>query len=97
MPEVELSAGPISYEDSRGDGPTVVLCHGLLMDGALWDEVVAELGPGAIAGERAQLEGGTRTATLRAKTTAKVVPAPAEELDRGALEQVAAGHRREES
>jgi pimeloyl-ACP methyl ester carboxylesterase len=45
MPEVELSAGPISYEDSRGDGPTVVLCHGLLMDGALWDEVVAELGP----------------------------------------------------
>ena len=45
MPEVELSAGPISYEDSAGDGPTVVLCHGLLMDGALWDEVVAELGP----------------------------------------------------
>jgi pimeloyl-ACP methyl ester carboxylesterase len=45
MPEVELSAGPISYEDSGGDGPTVVLCHGLLMDGALWDEVVAELGP----------------------------------------------------
>jgi pimeloyl-ACP methyl ester carboxylesterase len=45
MPEVELGAGPISYEDSRGDGPTVVLCHGLLMDGALWDEVVAALGP----------------------------------------------------
>jgi pimeloyl-ACP methyl ester carboxylesterase len=45
MPEVELSAGPISYEDSGGDGPTLVLCHGLLMDGALWDWVVANLSP----------------------------------------------------
>jgi pimeloyl-ACP methyl ester carboxylesterase len=45
MPEVELTAGPISYEDSGGDGPTVVLCHGLLMNGALWDAVVAKLGP----------------------------------------------------
>jgi pimeloyl-ACP methyl ester carboxylesterase len=45
MPEVELTAGPISYEDSGGDGPTVVLCHGLLMNGALWNEVVARLGP----------------------------------------------------
>jgi pimeloyl-ACP methyl ester carboxylesterase len=43
--EVELSAGPISYEDSGGEGPVVVLVHGLLMAGSLWDEVVAELGP----------------------------------------------------
>jgi hypothetical protein len=42
------------------------------------------------------LEGGTRTATLRAKTRCKVVGVPGEELDRGALEEVAAGHRREE-
>jgi pimeloyl-ACP methyl ester carboxylesterase len=45
--EAELSAGPISYEDSGGEGrPAIVLCHGLLMSGALWDEVVAELSPG---------------------------------------------------
>jgi pimeloyl-ACP methyl ester carboxylesterase len=43
--EVELSAGTISYEDSGGDGPVVVLIHGLLMAASLWDEVVAELGP----------------------------------------------------
>jgi hypothetical protein len=73
----------------------------LVLDGVLEvvvdGEVVSELGPGAIVGERALLEGGTRTATLRAKTACKVVSVPGEELDRGALEQVAAGHRREES
>jgi pimeloyl-ACP methyl ester carboxylesterase len=46
IPELELTAGPISYEDSGGDGSVIVLCHGLLMNGALWDEVVAELTPG---------------------------------------------------
>ena len=45
MPEVTLSAGSISYEDSGGDGPAVVLCHGLLMNASLWDEVVSDLAP----------------------------------------------------
>jgi pimeloyl-ACP methyl ester carboxylesterase len=39
---IELSAGPIDYDDT-GKGPTVVLLHGLMMDGSLWDEVVADL------------------------------------------------------
>ena len=46
MAEIDLSAGTISYEDSGGDGPVIVLCHGLLMTASLWDAVVAELGPG---------------------------------------------------
>src|SRR5215207_8160938 len=46
MTEVELSAGSILYEDTGGEGPVVVLCHGLLMTASLWDAVVAELGPG---------------------------------------------------
>src|SRR5215218_4229852 len=46
MAEIELSAGAIRYEDSGGEGPVVVLCHGLLMAASLWDAVVAELGPG---------------------------------------------------
>jgi pimeloyl-ACP methyl ester carboxylesterase len=46
MPEIELSAGPISYEDTDGDGPVIVLLHGLLMTASVWDDVVEELGPG---------------------------------------------------
>jgi pimeloyl-ACP methyl ester carboxylesterase len=46
MTEIELSAGAIRYEDSGGEGPVVILCHGLLMTASLWDAVVAELGPG---------------------------------------------------
>ena len=43
MPEVECSSGTIDYEDSGGDGPVVVLVHGLIMDGSLWREVIDDL------------------------------------------------------
>ena len=46
MADIELSAGPVLYEDTGGDGPVIVLVHGLLMTASLWDEVVVELGPG---------------------------------------------------
>ncbi|HEV3402052.1 MAG TPA: cyclic nucleotide-binding domain-containing protein [Acidimicrobiales bacterium] len=73
----------------------------LLLDGVLAVEVdgarLAEVGPGAILGERALLEGGTRTATLRAVTPAKVAVAAADQLDREALAEVSRGHRREEA
>lgn len=44
MAEIELAAGPIEYRDTGGDGPVMVLLHGLLMDSTLWDGVVARLG-----------------------------------------------------
>lgn len=40
---VEVSAGKIAYEDTGGEGPTVVLVHGLAMDGRQWQGVVDEL------------------------------------------------------
>ncbi|MFF8958559.1 alpha/beta fold hydrolase [Streptomyces sp. NPDC014894] len=43
MPELELSAGTIDYEDTGGDGPVVVLLHGVAMDGSLWRHVVPGL------------------------------------------------------
>ncbi|MBW3665618.1 MAG: cyclic nucleotide-binding domain-containing protein [Actinobacteria bacterium] len=73
----------------------------LLLDGQLAvevdGEVVAEVGPGAILGERAIIEGGKRTSTLRAVTPAKVAVASADEVDHDALVALAEGHRREEA
>jgi len=72
----------------------------LLLDGVLKVLVdgvpVAELGPGAVGGERALLEGGNRTSTLRAHTRVRVAVATAEQVDTAALHELAEGHRREE-
>lgn len=46
MPEVELSAGTIEYEDTGGTGPVVVLLHGVVMNGSVWRKVVAGLRDG---------------------------------------------------
>jgi pimeloyl-ACP methyl ester carboxylesterase len=43
MPEIDLTAGPIAYEDTGGDGPTLVLLHGLAMNGSLWRHVVEDV------------------------------------------------------
>jgi len=71
----------------------------LLLDGVLSVEVdgaaVAQVGPGAVLGERALLEGGRRTATLRALTPCKVAAASGADLSPEALSELAAGHRRE--
>jgi pimeloyl-ACP methyl ester carboxylesterase len=42
MPEIKLSQGTIHYRD-EGTGPPVVLVHGLLVNGTLWDRTVAHL------------------------------------------------------
>ncbi len=36
MPEAELSAGTVDYEDTGGAGPVLVFLHGLTMDSSLW-------------------------------------------------------------
>src|SRR2546426_7425980 len=73
----------------------------LLLDGVLAVEVggkaIAEVGPGAILGERALLEGGLRTATLRAVTPCRVARAAADPGSEEALAELAKGHRREET
>jgi hypothetical protein len=72
----------------------------LLLDGVLEvlvdGEPIADIGPGAVAGERALLEGGTRTSTLRAVTKARVAVASADQIDTSALQELSEGHRREE-
>ncbi|HZQ86008.1 MAG TPA: cyclic nucleotide-binding domain-containing protein [Acidimicrobiales bacterium] len=72
----------------------------MLVDGVLSVEVdgtaLADLGPGAVLGERAVLEGGLRTSTLRAVTNCKVAVAPAADIDKDALAELSTGHRRED-
>jgi hypothetical protein len=92
----KLAAGDLLVEQGqRGDELF------LLLDGVLSVDVdgksIAEVGPGAILGERAALEGGTRTATLRALTPVRVAVAKADQVSTEALVEVAGGHRREES
>lgn len=60
------------------------------------EKLLAEIGPGALLGERSILEGGFSTSTLRALTPAKVAVASAGQIDPLALAEVAVGHRREE-
>lgn len=68
-------------------------------DGMLTVEVdsepVVEVGPGSVLGERAIIEGGVRTSTLRALTPAKVAVVSAADIDPAALAEIAAGHNRE--
>jgi hypothetical protein len=65
----------------------------LLFDGMLAVEVdgepVAQVGPGSILGERAVIEGGARTATLRAMTPCKVITVPGDQIDPDHLAEVA--------
>lgn len=61
------------------------------------DEPVAEIGPGAVVGERASLSNGIRTATLWARTAARVAAVPPDALDAAALSSLDATHRREEA
>ena len=72
----------------------------LLLDGVLALEVdgteMASVGPGAVLGERAILEGGRRTATLRAVTPCKVAVATDATINRDALMSLSSGHRRED-
>jgi hypothetical protein len=65
----------------------------VLVDG----EPVAEAGPGTILGERAVLEGGSRTSTLTALTPVRVAVARADQIDAAALSELAEGHRREDA
>jgi hypothetical protein len=71
----------------------------LLLDGVVavvvGGDVVAELGPGAVLGERASLEEGVRTATVTALTTCRIAVTSVENLERDDLERLSTEHRRE--
>jgi hypothetical protein len=104
----KLMAGAAKPKIRKVKRGTVLVAQGdrgsdvyLILDGVLRVDVngerVAEYGPGAMLGERAHLEGGTRTSSLVAVTDCRVASVPAESLDRESLQQLSTGHRREDS
>jgi hypothetical protein len=92
----ELDAGEALVHQEDEGRELFLLLDGLL-DVEVDGEEVAEIGPGALLGERSLLEGGRRTATLWATTPARVVVIPPEAIDEAALAELAAAHRREEA
>lgn len=73
----------------------------LLLDGVVRvdvdDKAVVELGPGAVIGERALLEGGTRTSTVTALTPLRVAVAAKDAVDLDRLRALADTHHREDT
>jgi hypothetical protein len=91
-----VKEGHVLVEQGSSSDDVFLLLNGVLVvevDG----EPLAELGPGAVFGERAALEGGTRTATVRAVTECKVAVAASDQIDAEKLVALASGHRREEA
>lgn len=89
-----LAAGEVLVRQGEAGTALFVLLDGVVavdVDGT----VVAELGPGAVVGERAVLEGGRRTSTLVARTPVRVAVAASDALDLDRLRELAEGHRRE--
>lgn len=101
-----LLSGKVEFERRKlGEGDVLVEqgTEGhelyLLLDGVLGVEMdgeqVAEMGPGTMLGERASLEGGVRTATLRAITPCRIAVIPSGFLGEPELEALATDRNRE--
>jgi len=91
---LEVAVGATLVEQGQGGSELFLLLDGV-MDVEVDGEQVGQVGPGAVVGERALLEGGARTSTLRAVTRCRVARADADQIDAAALADLAAGHRRE--
>jgi Cyclic nucleotide-binding domain len=92
----KLAAGALLAEQDDPGGDLYLLLDGVLsvaVDGTQ----VGELGPGALVGERALLEDGRRTATLRAVTGCVIATATTDQVDRDSLASLAELHRREDA
>jgi hypothetical protein len=90
-----LKQGDVLTTQGEAGDEVYLLLDGVLgvdVDGTSW----AEVGPGSVLGERAALEGGARTATLRAVTSVRVAAVAAAQIDRDRLATLSAEHRREE-
>jgi hypothetical protein len=92
---MRVAEGETVFEQGADHDDTLMLVLDGVLTADVDGEIVGEVGPGAIVGERGALE-GQRTATLRARTPAKLAAFSASDLERAELAEVAAGHARED-
>ena len=91
-----IRAGEFLFRQAEEGTSVVVILDGnfeVRVDG----KVVGTVGPGTVVGERALLEGGQRTADLRAMTEGRVAEAAAGTLSVEQLSDLAQGHHREDT
>ena len=91
----KVKAGDVILAEGETADDIVLVLDGVVEVEAA-DTVLASLGPGAVLGERASLEHGRRTATVRAVTNCRIVSYLAADLSPKDLRELAAGHHRED-
>lgn len=91
----KLKKGDTLVTQGESGHEMFLLTDGML-DVVVDGEKVAELGPGAMIGERALIEGGARTATLTALTKVTVAVVDVSDVDAAVLAELAEGHKRED-
>jgi hypothetical protein len=96
LPRRRLERGETLTEQGAAEDDLFLLLDGVV-EVDVDDKVIGEVGPGAILGERAALEGGARTATLRASTACRVAVIRPEQISPYELAELAVSHRREEA
>jgi hypothetical protein len=95
-PEVRrLRAGEVLTRQGEPGGELYLVLDGLL-EVAVDGTVLGQVGPGAVLGERALLEAGSRTSTLTAATRVAVAVASRDAVDLDRLRALSEVHRREE-
>ena len=92
----KLATGEVLTEQGQPGDDIYLLLNGVL---GVWVDgtQAAQLGPGAVAGERALLEHGHRTATLRALTNCVIAVAAKDQIDPDSLANLAQRHHREDA
>jgi hypothetical protein len=89
-----VEAGTMVTQQGDADDTVYLVLDGIL-DVDVGGQTVAEVGPGAVVGERSAAD-GRRSATLRARTHCRIVPLAPTALTSEEREQLAAQHRRED-
>jgi hypothetical protein len=92
---VKVKAGKTIMAEGEASDDIVLVLDGLV-EVEVGGTAVGRLGPGAVLGERASLEEGRRTATVRAVTDCRIVRYLAADLPAQDLRELAAGHYRED-